>query len=193
MRKVEKYFLKSNRLGFRHWCEDDLAIAIELWGDYEVTKFFDARGKWSRDEVQERLAKEIRSDIQYGVQYWPVFLLETNGYIGCCGLRPYDLPKGIYEIGFHIRSNLWRRGYAREAALAIINYAFDTLKVDALFAGHNPQNAVSRHLLLQLGFRYTHDEYYAPTGLDHLSYLLKANDYRDIKSGQRITTDHKLL
>ena len=30
MSKVEKYFLKSNRLGFRHWCEDDLAIASAL-------------------------------------------------------------------------------------------------------------------------------------------------------------------
>jgi len=43
MSKCEKYFLKSSRLGFRLWCEDDLAIARELWGDYEVTKFFDAR------------------------------------------------------------------------------------------------------------------------------------------------------
>jgi len=193
MRKVEPYFLKSRRLGFRHWGDDDLAIAIELWGDYEVTRFFDARGKWSRDEVQKRLAKEIRSDKQYGVQYWPVFLLETHEHVGCCGLRPYDSPRGIYEIGFHIRANQWRCGYAREAALAIIDYAFDTLNVNALFAGHNPQNTVSQHLLLQLGFRFTHDEYYPPTGLNHPSYLLKAVDYRGIKSGQRMTTDHKLL
>ncbi len=183
MSKVEKYFLKSNRLGFRHWCEDDLAIAIGLWGDYEVTKFFDARGKWSRDEVQQRLAKEIRSDKQHGVQYWPVFLLETNGHIGCCGLRPYDLPQGICEIGFHIRSNQWRRGYAREAAVAIIDYAFSTLKVNGLFAGHNPNNTASRHLLRQLGFRYTHDEFYSPTGLNHLSYEMKADDYSGTKTG----------
>lgn len=177
MSKVEKYFLKSNRLGFRPWREDDLAIAIELWGDYEVTQFFDARGKWSRDEVRERLTEEIKTEREYGVQYWPIFRLKTMGHIGCCGLRPYDLSEGIYEIGFHIRSNLWRRGYAREAAVAVINYAFDTLKVDALFAGHNPQNAVSQDLLLQLGFRYTHAEYYPPTGLDHPSYSLNANDY----------------
>lgn len=183
MSKVEKFFLKSSRLGFRHWCDDDLAIAIELWGDYEVTQLFDARGKWSRHEVQERLFKEIRIEKEYGVQYWPIFQLETKGHVGCCGLRPYNLSDGIYEIGFHIRSNLWRRGYAREAGLAIINYAFDTLKVDALFAGHNPQNTVSQHLLLQFGFRFTRDEYYPPTGLNHPSYLLKANDCRGIKSG----------
>jgi RimJ/RimL family protein N-acetyltransferase len=154
-----------------------LDIAIELWGDHEVTKFFDARGKWSRDEVQERLTKEIKIEKEYGVQYWPIFLLDTNEHIGCCGLRPYDLSQKVFEIGFHIRSSQWRRGYAREAAVAVIDYAFSTLKLNGLFAGHNPNNKASRLLLGQIGFHYTHDEYYTPTGLNHPSYLLKSYEY----------------
>ena len=168
------YFLKSARLGFRTWGDDDLGIAAELWGDYQVTQYFDGRGKWSRDEVRERLLSEMTAFEKYGVQYWPIFLLETHDHVGCCGLRPYDMSKGIYEIGFHIRSSRWRRGYAREAAEAVINYAFNVLEVTRLFAGHNPQNRVSRYLLEQLGFKYTHDEFYLPTGLDHPSYQLKA-------------------
>jgi len=177
MSRAEKYFLKSNRLGFRLWGEDDFDIAWQLWGDYAVTKFFDARGQWSRDEVQERLAKEIRTAKDYGVQYWPVFLLETDGHVGCCGLRPYDLTQRIFEFGIHIRSTQWRRGYAREAAAAVIEYAFNKLKVRGLFAGHNPCNTASRHLLRQLGFRYTHDEFYPPTGLNHPSYEMKVHEY----------------
>jgi len=177
MSKVEPYFLKSKRLGFRLWSEDDLALAMELWGDLEVTKFFDGRGQWSRDEVRERLASEIKTDEEYGVQYWPIFRLETNGHVGCCGLRPYDISAGTYEIGFHIRSNQWRQGYAREAADAVIAYAFSTLGAKALFAGHNPANKTSRHLLKQLNFRYTHDEFYSPTGLDHPSYELTVHEY----------------
>jgi RimJ/RimL family protein N-acetyltransferase len=169
----EKYFLKSNRLGFRIWHQDDLDIATELWGDYEVTKYFDARGKWTHEEVQARLAEEIRGEKQYGVQYWPIFNLETHGHIGCCGLRPYQISRKIYEIGFHIRTAHRRRGYAREAADAVIDYAFNVLDANALFAGHNPHNTVSQHLIEQLGFHYTHDEHYPPTGLYHPSYLLK--------------------
>ncbi len=176
--KDKNYFLKSSRLGFRKWCQEDLSIAWELWGDYEVTKYFDARGQWTRADVQNRLAKEIRSEQKYGVQYWPIFLLENHGHVGCCGLRPYDISKGIYEIGFHIRSSHWRKGYARETAEAVIKYAFEVLDVNGLFAGHNPQNTVSRNLLAHLGFRYTHDEYYPPTGLYHPSYLLEAPKHR---------------
>lgn len=167
------YFLTSARLGFRRWREGDLEIACELWGDHEVTKLFDARGQWSRLDVQARLTQEIQTEIKSGVQYWPIFLKADGEFIGCCGLRPYDLPQGIFEIGIHVRSNQWRRGYAREAAVTVIRYAFDTLNANGLFAGHNPDNHASRQLLRKLGFRYTHDEYYPPTGLNHPSYLLK--------------------
>ena len=177
MDNSERYFLKTKRLGFRQWLQDDISNAIGLWGDHEVTKYFDARGKLTQDQIQERLANEITNQKKYGVQYWPMFLLESNVHVGCCGLRPYDLSKQIYEIGFHIRSNHWRHGYGREAAVAIIEYAFKTVKVNALFAGHNPKNDISRYLLEQLGFCYTHEEYYPPTGLIHPSYLLKVNDY----------------
>jgi hypothetical protein len=55
-------------------------------------------------------------------------------------------------------------------------YAFTDLKGGGLFAGHHPKNDASRLLLIKLDFRYTHDEYYEPTGLQHPSYLMEAAD-----------------
>jgi RimJ/RimL family protein N-acetyltransferase len=69
---------------------------------------------------------------------------------------------------------LWRLGLGYEAATAVIEYAFGELHVGRLFAGHHPRNDASRQLLVKLGFRYTHDESYAPTGSDHPSYELEA-------------------
>jgi RimJ/RimL family protein N-acetyltransferase len=58
-----------------------------------------------------------------------------------------------------------------------MRYAFERLEVTGLFAGHNPKNKASRHMLGKLGFRYTHDELYGPTGLEHPCYLLTAEEY----------------
>ncbi|MDX2453495.1 GNAT family N-acetyltransferase [Desulfosarcina sp.] len=171
------YFLKTERIGFRKWAENDLDLAVGLWSDIEVTKRIDARGKLSREQIADRFVKEIAVEREWGVQYWPVFLLKNDDHIGVCGLRPYDSPNNIFEIGFHLRSDLWRKGYATEAARAIIRYAFADLKLGGLFAGHHPKNEASRLLLIKLGFRYTHDEYYEPTGLQHPSYLMEAADY----------------
>lgn len=172
------YFMRANRIGFRRWREDDMDFASMLWGDVEVTRLIDSRGKLSEAQICERLVKEMATEREHGVQYWPIFLLDNDEFIGCCGLRPYDVERQVYETGVHIRSAHWRHGYALEAARAAIHYAFDTLKATSLFAGHNPTNDASRQLLRKLGFHYTHDEYYPPTGLDHPSYEFGIETYK---------------
>jgi RimJ/RimL family protein N-acetyltransferase len=174
---VSKYFLTTKRLGFRVWSENDLDLALGLWGDPEVTKLIDARGQLTAEQVRERLLREIATQRAFGFQYWPIFLLENDEHVGCCGLRPYDEPRGIVELGVHIRSQHWGCGYATEAARAAMRVAFERLEVSGLFAGHNPKNDTSRHILATLGFRYTHDELYEPTGLEHPCYLLTAVEF----------------
>ncbi|MBX3083607.1 MAG: GNAT family N-acetyltransferase [Anaerolineae bacterium] len=164
------YFLTTPRLGFRYWTPEDTALAIGLWGDPAVTKLIG--GPFSADQVMARLHKEIATQHDHSLQYWPIFALANGDHIGCCGLRPYQPQAKICEIGFHLRSAFWGQGYAAEAARAVIDYAFTNLGCEALFAGHNPANDASRRLLIKLGFRYTHDEFYSPTGLNHPSYLL---------------------
>lgn len=166
------YFLNTARLGFSVWSEKDLSEALELWGNPKVTKFITADGRMSEEQVQQRLNKEIDTFNKLHIQYWPVYISETNQNIGCCGLRPYSPENNILEIGVHLKEQYWGRGFAQEACLAVIKYAFENLKVNALFAGHNPKNTSSARLLKKLGFKYTHDEFYAPTGLYHPSYLM---------------------
>jgi [ribosomal protein S5]-alanine N-acetyltransferase len=165
------YFLKTAHLGFRCWSEDDLALAIELWGDPEVTAFIG--GPFTKHAIRGRLAHEIAQQKEYGLQYWPMFLLEGNRHTGCAGLRPYRSENRIYEFGVHVRPSFWRQGLSSEAARAVIDYGFNILRAEALFAGHHPANHASRHLLLKLGFLQTHEELYPPTGLMHPSYLLR--------------------
>lgn len=165
-----EFFLKTGRIGFSKWNRDDIKLAELLWGDPKVTRFICAGGKFSPDDIANRLNKEIFNGEKHQVQYWPIFELATNDLIGCCGLRPYK--ENEYEIGFHLRPMFWGQGYATEAANAVINYAFSVIKADKLFAGHNPNNVASRKLLNKLGFIYICDEFYEPTGLYHPSYEL---------------------
>ena len=180
---MRTYFLKSGRLGFSHWAENDTDIACSLWGDKSVTKYLSASGMFTREEIKQRLKTEIENKKLYGIQYWPVFELETDSFIGCCGLRPYKDSREVYEIGFHLKPEYWGKGYGIEAAEDIIKYAFEKLGAEKLFAGHNPGNAASAKVLKKLGFIYTGDEYYEPTGLYHPSYIYEKNDY--IKTGEK--------
>ena len=164
------YFLTTARLGFDYWTAADFALAKALWGDPRVTEHIG--GPLADEQIHEKLQREIHSMAEHKVQYWPIFLLDGDRHAGCAGLRPYRIEEGMYELGFHLRPDYWGRGLAVEAGQAVAEFAFTKLGAAALFAGHHPENEVSRRVLAKLGFRFTHEEFYPPTGRMHPSYLL---------------------
>jgi [ribosomal protein S5]-alanine N-acetyltransferase len=148
---------------------------LELWGDPEVTRL--TGGPFTSRQVRGRLEREITHHEKHGVQYWPIFLADTGENIGCCGLQPHKPAEGIYELGFQLRVAFWGRGFAREAAAAVAEHAFSSLGIRALYAGHHPDNHASRAVLTRLGFHYTHDEFYPPTGQIEPCYSLLRSDF----------------
>lgn len=173
----EPYFLTTSRIGFRYWTKDDMPLAHALWGSPEVTRFFTANGL-NKTQIQQRLNSELEMQHKHGIQYWPIFLRENGEHIGCCGLRPKDIEAGVLEFGVHLRPEHWGSGLAIEAGKAAIEYAFTELKVRQLFAGHHPENQPSKRMLGKLGFSYSGDELYPPTGLQHPSYIYRSADYK---------------
>ena len=172
---MREYFLRSPRLGFSIWTHADLPLAFGLWGDQEVTRL--TGGPFTPQQVRARLERELNNHEQHGVQYWPIFVAETGEHIGCCGLQPRQPAEGIYELGFQLRVAFWGRGFAREAAATVVVHGFAALGIRALYAGHHPDNHASRGVLLRLGFHYTHDEFYPPTGQIEPCYLLLRGEF----------------
>jgi len=155
----------TERLVFRTWRDDDLPLALGLFGDPRVTA--QVGGPFDDAQVRARLAAELASQAANGYQYWPLFCGEAH--VGCCGLKPR--ADAMLELGFYIGADHWGRGFATEAARSVIAHAFDVIGVPALFAGHHPENRGSQRTLEKLGFRYTHHELYPPTGLQHPGYV----------------------
>lgn len=71
--------------------------------------------------------------------------------IGGVGLGPD--PAGGIELGYWIRSDEWGRGYATEAARAVVALARDSLRLPRIQAGHFTDNPASGRVLQKLGFR----------------------------------------
>jgi [ribosomal protein S5]-alanine N-acetyltransferase len=162
----------TERLIFRRWSEVDFDLARSLWRNAEVMHYLG--GPMSDEKLKARVLREIENDARYGFEYWPIFLREGDAHVGVCGLKPYRPEERQYEIGFQILPQFWRRGYAYEAARAVVDFAFRTMNADALFAGHHPDNGASRALLERLGFECIGTHFFEPTGLDHPWYRLRS-------------------
>jgi [ribosomal protein S5]-alanine N-acetyltransferase len=161
------------RLTFRCWTEEDVALAATLWGDPRVMAMINSQGSLDIAATRERVQRDLQNLREHGVQFWPMFLRTTGELVGACGLRPRDPPRKVLELGYALRPEFWGQGLASESARAVIEYAFSALGASALFAGHHPDNAASRRTLEKLGFRFTHEEHYAPTNCMHPCYLLE--------------------
>ncbi|MDL2318430.1 GNAT family N-acetyltransferase [Eubacteriales bacterium OttesenSCG-928-A19] len=170
------YFMRTDRVLFSTWTPEDLSLAQVLWGDPGVTRYICESGRFAPEEIEARLETEIRRQTESGAQYWPIFAAEfaaeDEGFLGCCGLRPWPDDESAWELGVHLLPAHWGKGLAPEAARASMAYAFDTLGADRVYAGHHPDNAASAKVLTRLGFTYMMDSFYAPTGLYHPAYVI---------------------
>jgi RimJ/RimL family protein N-acetyltransferase len=77
----------------------------------------------------------------------------SGGIIGCCGIAKLDGETP--EIGYWLGVPFWGKGYATEAARAVIDYAFGKLGYDTLLAGARVSNPASRRVLEKCGFQWT--------------------------------------
>jgi RimJ/RimL family protein N-acetyltransferase len=72
--------------------------------------------------------------------------------IGFCGVDP---RKDGVELGYWLGVKYWGKGYATEAARAVIDHAFETGGHDKLVSGARVSNPASRRVLEKCGFQWT--------------------------------------
>lgn len=73
--------------------------------------------------------------------------------VGTAGLREIDQEQGQAEMGFWISMDLWVRGYATEAANALLQFGFETPKLNRIYAHHMLRNPASGRVLQKIGMK----------------------------------------
>ena len=73
--------------------------------------------------------------------------------VGSVGLKEIDRTHLQAELGYWIGVPYWGRGYATEAARAVVQYGFDTLGLNRIYAHHMTRNPVSGRILERIGMQ----------------------------------------
>ena len=87
--------------------------------------------------------------------------LSDNTLIGSIGLllqgeSRLSVGKNEAEIGYWLGEDFWGKGYVTEAALRVLQYAFDELHLTQLWASAYKENIASQRVLEKCGFRFHH-------------------------------------
>ncbi len=148
--------LVTPRLVLRSWIPADLAPFAEMCADPDVMRFIGDGSVRTPADAQMSIARSQESWAKHGWGLLAIECLETESFIGFCGLAEPDLLQPLQpsvEIGWRLTRAAWGRGYATEAAAAVVDWAFSTVQLKRLVAVVQLDNLASHRVADKIGMR----------------------------------------
>jgi len=177
---MEKYIIKTSRLGLRNWQDSDIENATMMNADMAVMEFFP--NIWSRQETEKFIKRMQTHFSEHGFCYFAVDELNTGNFIGFTGLLHQTYQTNFtpfIDIGWRLMPNAWGKGFATEGANACLNYAFHTLNLPTIFAIAPELNLKSQKVMQKIGMtEYAH---FIHPKIDPGNPLKKCVAYRILK------------
>lgn len=127
--------IETERLLLREMTDDDFHALYKVLADSDSMRHYPYA--FDENRVKNWIERNIERYRIFGFGLWAVCLKETGEVIGDCGLTMQLINGQIKpEIGYHIRADMQRNGYAKEAAIAVRNWTFH----------HTPFNVVYSYM-----------------------------------------------
>ncbi|QRG70547.1 GNAT family N-acetyltransferase [Brevibacillus choshinensis] len=146
--------LETERLYLRYQTEDDAAFILELVNDPAWIQFIGDRGVRTVEQARSYIANGAIAMYQkYGFGLYLVARKEDDVPIGLCGLIKRDGLEDV-DIGFAYLPPYRSKGYAYEAAAAVMQYARQEVGLTRVVAITNVDNHASGRLLEKIGLRF---------------------------------------
>ncbi|SMD46197.1 Protein N-acetyltransferase, RimJ/RimL family [Aquiflexum balticum DSM 16537] len=149
-----EHSLKTERLILRKLTFYDSIFIVKLLNSPGWIEFIGDRGVRTEEDAKGYLQNgPLLSYEKNGFGLYLVELLETGDPIGMCGILKRDNLEHP-DLGFAFLPEFMGKGYAYEAADAVVKYARKQLRIETLLAITLPENATSIKLLGKLGMKY---------------------------------------
>lgn len=190
-KNTPKVILTTDRLVLRTWNDSDVPSMAAISSDPLVMEHFPAMQDITATKV---LIDHINQHYKkFGYTAYAVEKRDTHEFIGFVGLShpsfeiPHFQPKGlpIVEIGWRLSSQHWGKGYATEAAKAVLHYAFTELNLSEIISFTVVANVKSRRVMEKIGLHHSEKDDFDNPKLAvnnplrrHVLYRLTQKEYK---------------
>ncbi len=175
--------IETKGLILRKLKEDDDMAMFELDSDPEVHKYLGNNPYTTLEQSRETIASVQRQYAEHGIGRWAVIEKSTGSFVGWSGLKfltePVNNHCNIYDVGYRLLKKYWGKGYATESALAAIDYGFNNLKLNEIFAAANIENKQSINALHKCGLKFI--EHFDHNGIACNWYKITKDEWKNKK------------
>ena len=148
---------ESERLLYRPITISDAEALFELDSNPNVHLYLGNNPVTSIDEVLGYINSIQQQYSNYGIGRFAVVLKETNEVMGWAGLKYITEPENnhvnFYDLGYRLQEKHWRKGYALEAAKAWLDYGFNEMDIQKMYASAHVDNLGSNTILQRIGMK----------------------------------------
>ncbi|GAA3451676.1 GNAT family N-acetyltransferase [Dactylosporangium matsuzakiense] len=183
-----EYPIRTERLTLRPFTAGDFDDLHAMTGDPEVVRYL----YWEVHTPQETRAALDRRIAQSELTeegQWLTLAIVPDGVprvVGQVVLKWASIKHQQGELGFTLNPEFYGRGYAREAAEAMLRLGFEGLGLHRIYAACDTRNSASWGLLTRLGLRreahFVEDELFKGEFGDQYIYAMLDREWRALQS-----------
>jgi ribosomal-protein-alanine N-acetyltransferase len=146
--------VETPRLVLREFVARDWSVVLAYQSDPRYLRFYAWTAR-TEEEVRAFVGSFVCSQaVEPRITYQVAITLRDGGeLIGNCGIRLAGPGARSGDLGYEVAPDHWGRGYATEAAEAMVDFGFGELGLHRVWAACVPENAASRRVMEKLGMR----------------------------------------
>ena len=145
--------IETERLFLREMLEDDFEALRRVLGDADIMRHYPY--EFDDERIRSWVARNRERYSIFGFGLWAVCRKDTGEMIGDCGLTMQIIDGQIRpEIGYHIRADHQRQGFAAEAARAVRDWTWKNTPFRAVYSYMKAENIPSIRTAMAYGCEY---------------------------------------
>src|ERR1044072_4366726 len=150
-----KIFAETERLILREILPTDVDGFFEMDSDPDVHLYVGNEPKQTKQQAAGAIEFIRKQYITNGIGRWAVINKKTNEFLGWAGLKlitePINNHNNFLDLGYRFIKKHWGQGYASEAAIVSVAYAFNEMQANEVYAHAHCENVASNKILTRTG------------------------------------------
>ena len=142
--------IETPRLIIRSFAAPDIPDYARIVADPQVTKYLADGSPHAHEEAESYIHDVIRRDRESGISRYAVERKADRDLIGFCGFKELE---DYVDFGWRYAQHAWGQGYGTEAALAVLDYGLNALKLQSIAVQSFVDNIASLRIIEKLGFQ----------------------------------------
>lgn len=149
---LETPALETERLRLRPFADSDADDLFALQSDARVLRYWDS-APWTDRASVARFLEGCRRLAEEGTgARVAIERADSAGFVGWCTFNSWNPEFRSASLGYCLTEKAWGRGYATEAARAVLDWAYDALDLNRVQAETDTRNVASARVLEKVGF-----------------------------------------